>query len=1189
METDKKLISRRNVNEDMLVFFDLVTLMFSTPRLFIDFFYMTGYDLGKLNKPGPTGASSFDKAYVMALETRNLYETIRESKLPDDWTSWDAVKKGVFFGREIWNSTKKIKAVLELAGSEEDLDMDWDAFFLHLFEQLVLRTHQQLMPAVVQTYILLDWVHPARNPDQTEPEIDTSGTVIRYPYRGIRFNKDGLDAFFRNPVEAMRNKYFPEAQTRSLLAEEDQLFVRLRDWLKSLHPAIGAIYGYKDIDGWDLSDAQREAFAKTLSLWFPLGGNLEMGISLRRIVRSDGRPAIEVAPAVYYAKGNGEIDRNVSNQDLQNRFANASLDWKWDFLLNGSLNAFTFGPGGISLPDTPGGTLDLRVSGTRGGETPDPDLGPAYRIGPDEGTRLEIGNMVFSVALHLDAQKQDAAIELKLSDCGFYLIPGDGDGFLKKILPEDGIQNTFDLAVGYANNRGFYVEGGLGGEIVIPINKKVGKSVLIPDLQLGFRKLEGDQRWMLYASLSGRLQLGPIAANVDKMGIRALLSPPENGQTANLGFVNADLDFKAPDGIGIEINAKVVTGGGYLYCDPERGEYIGVAQLNIKNKINLKAFGILLTKMPGGKSGYSFLLMISAEFPAIQLGLGFKLTGVGGLIGIQRRIELTKLTEGLRTNNFDDILFPEAPLENPYGLLNKLNAIFPPAEGQYVVGLMGQIAWGSKNLVTIELGLIVEFPEPVRLALIGVLKAMVKKEIGGEERTVLQLQVNFAGIFDFEKQFIRFDATLFESKLLGLKLEGDMALRIKYGASSDFALTVGGFHPDFQPPALDLPANIRRLQITLRPDNPSIIVSAYVAVTSNTFQFGAAGIFKFEKWGVKIHGELAFDALFQFSPFRFEVGLYFLLSASWRGYEFAAIEIDGQFSGPSPWHVAGSLRLKVWIFSKTVHLEETWGEADNSRLESVQVLPLLKEDLRLLSNWETRTGRTRGLVTLRRHKEAAKNPEALFLHPNELVVVRQNTVPLGLKIDKFGARRPDGASKFNLKLTDSNSNELAATPVKNHFAPAQFVNFSDEQKLQAPSYELFDSGLGFEGMDDVLFSSFMTVQPMVYEYNVIDNLSDDATTTDKKTIPETPENFKFGLRNNAVANSVFGLQGKTAKPPVRALAEKYTIAWQSSLEIYKKIETDSAAEARQILRDLVRQNPQRKNELTVLLKAEVIN
>lgn len=915
----------------------------------------------------------------------------------------------------------------------------------------------------------------------------------------------------------------------------------------------------------------------------------KIGLSLLPVIQSGPRPNTGIMIEPILQGGAGQ----------QFSFGNDfKMQWQTDVDLSNVFGVMLF-PDNAKLVggDTAFGA-SLKFHSTR--------LTPFYLLGNEQTSRVEISNIAAELSLAGAIDDVELKLQLKSTGddtnagCKILVLLDDADNFVKKTTSTSGFEFSFSPELIFSNKTGFSFNGNPNFNTFLPISKKLG-SVVLQNPSIEF--IEGEKKTS-HPSIACRIgvgingELGPLSFVVEQIGFTCNITPysrkdiaalPPGADSPTLGNLDLDLKFAPPRGIGIEINAKVVTGGGYLYCDPERGEYIGVAQLNIKNKINLKAFGILLTKMPGGKPGYSFLLMISAEFPAIQLGLGFKLTGVGGLIGIQRRIELTKLTEGLRTNNFDDILFPEAPLENPYGLLNKLNAIFPPAEGQYVVGLMGQIAWGSKNLVTIELGLIVEFPEPVRLALIGVLKAMVKKEIGGEERIVLQLQVNFAGIFDFEKQFIRFDATLFESKLLGLKLEGDMALRIKYGASSDFALTVGGFHPDFQPPALDLPANIRRLQITLRPDNPSIIVSAYVAVTSNTFQFGAAGIFKFEKWGVKIHGELAFDALFQFSPFRFEVGLYFLLSASWRGYEFAAIEIDGLFSGPSPWHVAGSLRLKVWIFSKTVQLEETWGEADNSRLESVQVLLLLKEDLRLLSNWETRTGRTRGLVTLRKHKEAANNPEELFLHPNELVVVRQNTVPLGLKIDKFGARQPEGASKFNLKLNDSNSEELAAKSVKNHFAPAQFVNLSDEQKLQAPSYELFDSGMSFEGMDQVLFSTFMTDQPMVYEYNVIDNLSDDTTPTDIKTIAETPENFKFGLRNNAVANSVFGLQEKAAKPPVRALAEKYTIAWQSSLKTYEQIETDSAAEARQILRDLVQQNPQRKNELTVLLKAEAIN
>ena len=259
---------------------------------------------------------------------------------------------------------------------------------------------------------------------------------------------------------------------------------------------------------------------------------------------------------------------------------------------------------------------------------------------------------------------------------------------------------------------------------------------------------------------------------------------------------------------------------------------------------------------------------------------------------------------------------------------------------------MAQLAWGTANLVTIELGLIVEFPEPVRIVLIGIIRAIVKKKLSGKEITALQLQVNFVASIDFDKKFIKLDATLFQSKLIGMTLTGDMALRVKYGSNADFAITIGGFFPGFQPPALELPAKINMLQIVLNSGNPLITVGCYPAVTSNTVQFGINGLFKLSKWGVSINGIITFDALFQISPFHFEVDIHVYFGASWHGYDFASIEVYGTFSGPSPWHVTGSLRLSVWIFSKTVDIDETWGDDDDSVMERISVLPLLAQDLR---------------------------------------------------------------------------------------------------------------------------------------------------------------------------------------------------------------------------------------------------
>ena len=779
---------------------------------------------------------------------------------------------------------------------------------------------------------------------------------------------------------------------------------------------------------------------------------------------------------------------------------------------------------------------------------------------------------------------KNADIKLSVSKSGFYLVPGDGDSFLSKILPKGGIGIPFDLIIGYSNERGLYFEGGGGGEISIAVNKKAG-GLSIPSLQLGFRKLSESSNYMLYAALSARGELGPIAIEVDKMGMSLLLNRPAKGSTANLGILNANFEFKPPSGVGIEVNAKIITGGGYLYFDKDKGEYFGVAQLTIKDKINITAIGIIQTRLPDGSSGYSFLLLISAEFPAIQLGMGFSISGVGGIVGIQRSIQLQKLKEGIYNNSIDDILFPQDPLKNAYSLVSKINNFFPAANDQYVFGIMAQLNWGPKNIVSLQIGLIIEFPEPVRMAIIGVLRAVIKKKIGGKDSTVLNLQVNFVAAIDFDKKFISFDASLFESKLLYLKLEGDIALRVRYGDNPDFAVTIGGFHPRFQPPALDLPAKMKRLQIILHSGNPEISVYCYLAVTSNTIQFGVGGLFVFKKWGVSIRGELTFDALFQLSPFRFQADLYLLLAASWKGYDFASIEVNGSFSGPSPWRIAGSLRLKVWIFSKTVSLEETWGDEDETALENVHVLPLLADDIKNISNWEHTTGQTRIAVMLRKEKKKDDAPVTLLIHPNEILIVRQNTVPLQQTIDRFGGWCPADATKFNLRIRNKNNVEIPATKVKNHFASAQFIQLTEEQQLTAPPYELFDSGLSFDGLDDVVFDGF-TAQPFSYEKEFVDEPG--MVPSAKPAFIESIALFEFALKNNAVANSAFGRTDSNVKKPSATIKENFVIIDQNTEKPIAMNTFSSKAAALQTMNKIKGDKNYRGSTLVVKPEAETV-
>ena len=74
------------------------------------------------------------------------------------------------------------------------------------------------------------------------------------------------------------------------------------------------------------------------------------------------------------------------------------------------------------------------------------------------------------------------------------------------------------------------------------------------------------------------------------------------------------------------------------------------------------------------------------------------------------------------------------------------------------------------------------------------------------------------------------------------------------------------------------------------------------------------------------------------------------------------------------------------------------------------------------------------------------------LHPLGQLAVKQNVVPLELQIAKFGDAQPADANLFTISGFSVNGKQRALDRVKDFFAPAQFLNLSDDEKLTAPSF-----------------------------------------------------------------------------------------------------------------------------------------
>ncbi|HNF71813.1 MAG TPA: hypothetical protein PLP34_05340, partial [Chitinophagaceae bacterium] len=403
----------------------------------------------------------------------------------------------------------------------------------------------------------------------------------------------------------------------------------------------------------------------------------------------------------------------------------------------------------------------------------------SFLFGSATTSHLSIKGLSFSVFFSKKGSNADFGVEFEIKNGKVVLGVEGADGFIEKILSGIHMEMDFGLGIGFTSKNGFYFHGSGGLELAIPLHLSLGP-LNINTLLLKLNPSDGT--FPLVAATTFNIALGPLSAVVENIGAKLTLSFPEGG--GNLGPANMELGFQPPNGIGLSINAGAVVGGGYLFFDFEKEEYAGVLELSIAGFISAKAIGLITTKMPDGSKGFSMLIIITAEFnPPFQLGYGFTLNAVGGLLGLNRTMMLDPLRDAVRTGAVTSIMFPQNVVANAARIISDLKTIFPPQEGKFLIGPMGKIGWGTPTLISLSLGLIIEIPG--NIAILGILKIALPDE----RVPLVQIQVLFVGTLDFDKQMLTFDASLYDSFILFMTLEGDMAVRLKWGDQPDFLIT----------------------------------------------------------------------------------------------------------------------------------------------------------------------------------------------------------------------------------------------------------------------------------------------------------------------------------------------------------------------------------------------------------------
>lgn len=681
--------------------------------------------------------------------------------------------------------------------------------------------------------------------------------------------------------------------------------------------------------------------------------------------------------------------------------------------------------------------------------------GPAFLFGSAAGTRVEIGNLQLAAELSYKVEQLSASLGLAATSGALVIAPGDGDGFLSSILPAEGLRAEFDLGLAWSNTRGLTLRGGAGLEATIPIDRSVA-GIKLSTLYLSLQAR--DDRIMTEVSASLGASIGPVQVAVDRIGLAAALSFPEHG--GNLGVADLDFHFKPPSGLGLAIDAASVVGGGYLFFDHHKGEYSGILQLEVADKINVKAFGLLSTRLPDGAKGYSLIVFITAEdFQPIQLGLGFKLQGIGGMLAINRTFNEVAMRDGLKNNTLGTLLFPRDPIRNAPEILRNLATVFPAKLGSYLFGPMAKIGWATPTLIQMDLALILEFGARRRLIVLGRISAILPTR----DKDLIRLNMDAMGILDFDVGTVSLDAVLVDSRLLQkFVLTGSMAMRacLVPGPRAGLALAVGGMNPHFAPPE-GMP-KLDRITINLTSgDNPRFTCEAYFAVTSNTIQFGSRAQMYAGAYGFSVQGDVGFDVLIQLLPFHFLAEFHASIQLKRGSRNLFKVKVAGALEGPRPLRVSAKATFEILWCDFSIRFDKTLIDGDAPPLPpAVNALLELKRALSAADSWNTQlpAGRQHGVVTRKLPGNAA-----LSLDPLGDLRVKQSVLPLNTNrdLDTFGGAPLSGAKRFTITAATLNTAAQSIQLAKDSFAPAQFFDLSDDEKLASPSFEEMVSGLVF--------------------------------------------------------------------------------------------------------------------------------
>ncbi len=458
------------------------------------------------------------------------------------------------------------------------------------------------------------------------------------------------------------------------------------------------------------------------------------------------------------------------------------------------------------------------------------------------------------------------------------------------------VNPTFSIQAAYTDHIwvNLVSSTGEGKEIIIPVQRGFGP-LYIGSLGLGWNDTEPEAP-LLDLLFTGNVALAGLDIALIGLDLGIPVTHPTDYSAYQLSLAGLDVSYK---GGAVEI------GAGLLYTETDEGiSYNGSAVIKA-GPFSLIAMGSYAQVTSGGDKATSLFIFAALNTPLGGLP-AFFVTGLAAGFGYNRSLLLPPVEEVVSFEMVAGVLDGTLTESNDPGTaLAHLSEVVPPRVGEY--WLAAGLKFRSFELINTAALIFVKFGKEFEIDILALSYAALPPELAKVNALAyFELAIKAAfkpavGILSVEAQLTPNSFVLAKD----CKVTGGFALYLWYKDTEQtidgkvvhipkgqFVVTLGGYHPLFQPPAYypQVPRLGIQWHIAVSVGKLSIDGGAYFAICPTAVMAGGYLRVLFVAGPLKAWLDAYANFLIEWKPFYFDVAIGVTIGASF-GFKVAGVSI----------------------------------------------------------------------------------------------------------------------------------------------------------------------------------------------------------------------------------------------------------------------------------------------------------